>query len=104
MNETMLAKVKELIPGLAACRRDLHKYPESGWTEFRTASKAIIKMQSLGYKITMGKDAVKVGSMMGVPAPDVLKKHQERAIAQGADPELVAQMTGGLLGRYGLRR
>ena len=98
MNETMLAKVKELVPGLAATRRDLHKYPESGWTEFRTASLAIKKMQSLGYKITMGKDAVKAESMMGVPAPEVLKKHQERAIAQGADPELVAKMTGGLTG------
>jgi len=98
VNETMLAKVKELVPGLAACRRDLHKHPESGWTEFRTASLAIKKMQSLGYKVTMGKDAVKADAMMGVPAPEVLKKCQERAIAQGADPALVAKMDGGLTG------
>lgn len=98
MNEKMLAKVQELVPGLAACRRDLHKHPESGWTEFRTASKAIKKMQSLGYSITMGKDAIAADAMMGVPPTDVLKKHMERAIAQGADPELVAKMEGGMTG------
>jgi aminobenzoyl-glutamate utilization protein A len=36
--------------------------------------------------------------MMGVPTPDVLKKHMERAIAQGADPGVVAQMAGGMTG------
>ena len=35
---------------------------------------------------------------MGVPSADVLRAHMERAIAQGADPELVAKMEGGLTG------
>ena len=98
MNNELKAKIEELIPQLAVVRRDLHKHPESGWTEFRTASLAIKKMRELGYTVTMGKDAVCREAMMGVPAPEVLKRHMERAVAQGADPDLVAQMEGGLTG------
>lgn len=98
MNEQMLSKVREVAGGLAAVRRDLHKYPESGWTEFRTASLAITKLKQLGYKITMGADAVCQDAMMGVPSSEVLKAHMERAIAQGANPELVAKMEGGKTG------
>ncbi len=98
MNTQILAKVQELTPGLAAVRRDLHKHAESAWTEFRTASFAIKKMQALGYAITMGENAVCREAMMGVPAADVLRKHMERAINQGADAELVAKMEGGMTG------
>ncbi|MBO7172915.1 MAG: amidohydrolase [Burkholderiaceae bacterium] len=98
MNTELQAKLQELIPGMAAVRRDLHKYPESAWTEFRTAAMCIKKMQELGYTITMGEDAVKRDAMMGVPAADVLKAHMERAVAQGADAELVAKMEGGMTG------
>ena len=98
MDQTLKAKIDELIPTLAAVRRDLHKHPESGWTEFRTASMAIKKMQSLGYQITMGADAVDRDSMMGVPSEEVLKKHMARAVSQGADPALVEKMAGGMTG------
>ena len=60
MNQDLKKKVEELIPNLAKVRRDLHKHPESGWTEFRTASMAIKKMQQLGYTITMGVPLLKV--------------------------------------------
>ena len=83
MNQDLKKKVEELIPNLAKVRRDLHKHPESGWTEFRTASMAIKKMQQLGYTITMGEKAVCREAMMGVPSADALKAHMERAIAQG---------------------
>ncbi len=98
MNQDLKKKVEELIPNLAKVRRDLHKHPESGWTEFRTASMAIKKMQELGYTITMGEKAVCREAMMGVPSADALRAHMERAIAQGADPELVAKMEGGMTG------
>jgi len=92
MNHCIEQKLSELAPTLVPRRRDLHRHPEPGWTEFRTAAMAIRHMEALGYAVTMGEKAVKRDRMMGVPAPDVLKKHQERAIAQGADPGLVARM------------
>lgn len=88
-------KVKKEV---VECRRDIHKHAETGWTEFRTSSKALKKMKKLGYTITMGGKAVKKSSMMGVPSENVLAEHQRRAIEQGADPEIVKQMTGGLTG------
>lgn len=98
MLDSIKAKAKLLEETVIKTRRDLHKHPEAGWTEFRTASFAIQKMKSLGYTITMGEKAVKKSEMMGVPKPDELKKHQERAIAQGADTALVKAMEGGLTG------
>ena len=32
-------------------RRDLHRHPETGWTEFRTASIVIKELQALQYEI-----------------------------------------------------
>lgn len=98
MLDTIKQKAKSLEEALIKTRRDLHKHPEAAWTEFRTASFAITKMKSLGYTITMGEKAVKKSEMMGVPNSDELKKHQERAIAQGADAEIVKAMDGGLTG------
>lgn len=98
MSDFISDKIKALIPGMIECRRDLHKHPESGWTEFRTAALAIKRMKELGYAITMGEAAVSKKDMMGVPPEASLKEHQKRAIEQGADPSLVALMDGGTTG------
>ncbi len=91
-------EIARLLPGMIARRRDLHKHAEAAWTEFRTASLAAKRMKELGYTLTMGKDAVVKAEMMGAPSEAALKEHQERAVKQGADPELVKLMTGGLTG------
>ncbi|MDL2210603.1 amidohydrolase [Desulfovibrio sp. OttesenSCG-928-O18] len=100
MSDAIHQKVEELAPVIIKTRRDLHKHAEAAWTEFRTASLVATRLKELGYTLTMGKDAVSKKDMMGVPSPEALKKHQERAIAQGADPALVALMEGGLTGMW----
>lgn len=100
MSNSIHQKVMNLAPAIIARRRDLHKHPEAAWTEFRTASIVAKRLRELGYALTLGKDAVSKKDMMGVPSAETLKKHQERAIAQGADPELVALMEGGLTGMW----
>lgn len=98
----MIEKIKSLAnqlePKLIKCRRDLHKYPETGWTEFRTSSIAQKVMAELGYTITMGEKANNKDYMMGVPPEEKLKKQQQRAISQGADALLVDKMTHGYTG------
>ena len=96
MLDHIKSKATELKDKVVACRRDLHKYAEAGWTEFRTAAFAIKELQKMGYTIKMGEEVLKKSEMMGVPSAEELKKHQERAIAQGADPELVKKMDGGM--------
>lgn len=91
---------EEILNKLVEWRRDFHKYPESGWTEFRTAALVAKHLTALGYEITMGKEATKQEYMMGVPDSESLAKHQERAVSQGADSRFVAMMTGGHTGLW----
>ena len=93
--------VDQIADTLIACRRDLHRYPESGWTEFRTASLIARSLKALGYEVTLGEQVVCRASMMGVPSETDLQAHMARAIEQGADAELVKQMEGGLTGVVG---
>ena len=95
----MIEKMKKLAIDLESktinYRKDLHSFPEPRWREFRTASIAVKKMQELGYKITMGSDALSKEYMMSVPDETTLKNAQINAINHGADKELVEKMTGG---------
>ena len=36
-------------------RRDLHRYPESGWTEFRTTARIITELEKLGLPVRWGR-------------------------------------------------
>ncbi|BCV25961.1 amidohydrolase [Gelria sp. Kuro-4] len=94
--------IAELAAGLkerlVALRRDLHRYPEPGWTEFRTAGLVVKKLQELGYEVYYGGEVIKEEAMMGVPGPEELARRQQQALEQGADPEIVARMEGGKTG------
>lgn len=91
---------EQIVTALLTYRRDFHRYPESGWTEFRTTAAIARRLTELGYHITMGEQATSKAEMMGVPDANTLSKHQERAVAQGADVNVVALMTGGRTGLW----
>lgn len=101
MQDQIEKLVNQQTNNLIACRRDLHRYAESGWTEFRTTSIIATTLKELGYEIKMGEEIICRESMMGVPSEDELKQHMTRAVEQGADPKLVEQMAGGLTGVVG---
>ncbi|MDD4320058.1 MAG: peptidase M20, partial [Acidaminococcaceae bacterium] len=77
---------------LTARRRDLHRHPESAWTEFRTAAMVATELARLGYEVYMGDAVMDEKEMMGVPSKEVLQSCMDRAISEGADPALVAKM------------
>lgn len=89
-----------LTPRLAALRRDLHRHPEPGWCEFRTAALVVKRLRDLGFAVRMGEDAAAAGRRMGVPPADVIAEARERALAAGADPALVAGMGEGFTGLW----
>ena len=99
-------KIYNQIDGLASelkqttieCRRNLHTYPESGWTEYRTASIVATRLTELGYQLRVGEAAVDDCERMGVPSAAVLLAAEKRAIAQGADEQWVKKMQGGKTG------
>ncbi|WP_272699474.1 amidohydrolase [Desulfovibrio sp. Fe33] len=86
---------------LVARRRDLHRYPETAWTEFRTASLVAGALAAAGYEVRLGGEAVRRESMLGVPPAGELEAHMERAAGQGGDPSLIGRMAGGLTGVVG---
>lgn len=99
MNFTKAAQALEET--IIARRRDLHRYPEAAWTEYRTASLVAQTLTKLGFDVACGATVVAECAMMGVPAAEELKKHEERAVAEGADPKWVAKMAGGKTGVVG---
>ena len=48
-------------------RRDFHLHAESGWLEFRTASKVADILDGLGYQLALGRDVIDADSRMGLP-------------------------------------
>ncbi|MGM0602686.1 MAG: amidohydrolase [Bacillota bacterium] len=91
-------KWEELEKKIINYRRDFHKYAETGWTEFRTASRAAAYLDKLGYDIKYGREVFEEESRMGLPGEEDLEKHYQRAIKQGAEEEYVHKMKGGFTG------
>lgn len=85
-------------------RRDFHKYAESGWTEFRTASIIYKELSKLGFEVFCGNEVIDESSMMGVPAMKILTECEQRAISEGADSNLVRKMSGGKTGVMGVMK
>lgn len=96
MNMTEL--VQPIIPELVRIRRDLHAHAESGWTEFRTASLVVQRLQALGWEVEYGPSVMKQAYMAGLPPAADLARHLQRAIDQGADPAIAGAMAGGFTG------
>ncbi|NLL37596.1 MAG: M20 family metallo-hydrolase [Fretibacterium sp.] len=82
----------ELEKELIAIRRDLHRYPESAWTEFRTASLVAERLSRMGWDLTVGPDTVELSAVMGRPSEEEIDAHIARAREQGGNPEWIDRM------------
>lgn len=77
-------------------RREFHKRPEVGFTEFWTASKVVELLESFGFSVIYGEDAIDEKSRRGVPSQKELNMAYNRALEDGANPEILEKMKGGL--------
>lgn len=77
-------------------------YPETGWTEFRTASLVARELSQLGYKIELGREVISEETRQGVPPPEELDGAWERAIKEGAPEQFMEPMKGGFTGVLGI--
>ena len=87
-----------LFTKLIDYRRDFHRYPEPGWLEYRTTSKIIERLEEMGVPYRFGPDIHNAELRMGLPSAEVHKAAKERAVAEGARPELVERMADGFTG------
>lgn len=92
----------QLHDQLSAWRRDFHRFAEPGWTEFRTTSAIIAVLRDLGWDSIYGPELHDADARLGVPSAEVLAAERERAVSQGADPELVGTMGDGFTGVLGV--
>lgn len=104
----MYEKINKLSDDLKAklvgCRRDFHKFAESGWFEMRTTSLIARRLTDLGYEVLVGKDVCLDESRMGLPSGEEMEASYIRAKEQGADPEFLEKTRGGFTGAIGILR
>lgn len=102
MVELLNHSVEDLYPSMQEWRRDFHKYAESGWVEFRTASIVASKLASWGFEVKAGREVVAEEARMGVPPKKFLREQEERALGQGAAAEWMEHLSGGFTGVVGI--
>ncbi|GAB1432408.1 p-aminobenzoyl-glutamate hydrolase subunit AbgA [Spirochaetota bacterium] len=95
MAEDAKIRIEGIFKNLINDRRLFHRYPESGFAEFWTASKIAELLEKEGYELYIGRDLMSEKHMMGLPAQELLDFSKERALKEGANPKWVEKMTGG---------
>lgn len=101
MREKILSLVSAVMPNVIATRRDLHMYPELGHMEFRTASLVARRLKDLGFEVKVGREVMDPDAVLGLPSEEELEAAYKRAESEGADPEFLPLMRGGLTGVVG---
>ena len=77
---------------LIAIRRELHAYPEAGWTEFWTTAYVAKTLEKLGYSVSVGSEVIQEKAVMG--RPENIEDHLRRALGRGASPVWIERMKG----------
>ncbi|MFB2832597.1 amidohydrolase [Aeromonas jandaei] len=86
MNELNLEQLK-------LWRRQFHKMPEIGWSEFVTTATLISTLREMGYQVLSGKKFLKTDNILGRSQKEV-DIGLARAASQGITPELMEEMDG----------
>ena len=100
--ERVCREAEALEPQLTADRRELHRYAESGWNEYRTSAKIAQRLEELGYTVLTGRQVCLEEARMGLPSEETMEREYRRALEQGADPRWTEAMRGGFTGVIGL--
>ncbi|MDY4094299.1 amidohydrolase [Cloacibacillus porcorum] len=86
----MMAIPQKIKDEMSIRRRDFHKYPESGWAEFRTTAVIAGILTKAGWKVRFAKDFIDPDEVMGYTIDP--KRERARAAAQGADKKILTKI------------
>ncbi len=95
------AWLKDQVSALHHIRKTLHKYPEPGWREFRTASTVAQILDECGFNLSLGQDVIEAEARMAVPENQELDLWYQRAESDNL-PFLEA-FKGGFTGLVGTK-
>lgn len=90
----------ELNSLLEDWRRDLHRHPELGWTEFRTTARIVAELQRLGFKVVYGRELYGDVCRLGLPTDEETEEAWQRALAAAEDGEIDLAILERLHGGY----
>lgn len=76
---------------LISIRRELHQFPEEGWTEFCTTAFIVEHLRKLGYEVLMGEKVVSRKDCLGRDQK-LVAQAIETAKARGVSEALLAEM------------
>ena len=77
-------------------RREIHRIPETGWTEFIATARAAEALSAMGFKVTVGREFIDPAYVRGRNEEEVAES-EKLAVAAGVSPLLLKRM-GGLTG------
>ena len=83
---------------LITFRRELHKYPESAWTEYRTTVRIIQELKKLGIPFWYGRRLHTTGERNNLPDPLTDAHCMQRAINEIGEETLIKEIAGGYTG------
>ena len=90
---------------LIALRRDLHRYPELCWLEYRTTTLIARRLEELGLEVVVGSSLHNDDAMLALPPLDVRESQMRRALQEIEIPQaLQKQMLAGYTGVMGILR
>ncbi|MCD7908185.1 MAG: M20/M25/M40 family metallo-hydrolase, partial [Clostridium sp.] len=95
-------KAETLSGYMKRIRRDIHKHPETAWTEYRTTALVARELERIGYQVLLGEKVLALESRSALPSPQNLELAEQRAGQEGVDPELMRCMSGGRTGAVGI--
>ena len=81
-----------------ATRHALHRHPELGFTELRTASRVAQRLTALGFEVQVGGEVMRSDAMRGVPPQAQLDAHAHALRGDNEAASWIARMPGGQTG------
>ena len=84
VNDLIRKTARELFPRAVDLRRSFHRYPETGWNEYRTASLIAEILGKNGWTVKAGVELTGSRERLGLPPAEVRAREYERAKRDGA--------------------
>ena len=81
------------LPEMLATRRQLHQYPEIGWSEFRTTERIVKTVRSLGFQTVLGRALFNLDYTLG-RNEESIRNAANQALRDGMDPDIMNELEG----------
>ena len=90
---------------LVSLRRDLHRFPEPAWREFRTTARIVEELEAIGVdELLVGREFYDPDLRLGVPDDEKIARWYDDARAAGVREDVLERTAGGVTGALAVLR